>query len=172
MLYRSNRLVNWCVKLNTTLSTMEVDQKDVPGITTLNVPGYDIKEKFEFGAITSFAYEIEGSDERIIVATTRPETMLGDTAVAVHPDDERYKVSELDASPLFKAWRGPEADFEGAYHSTSTENSSNTPSSIVDSPSSPTPSLSTCPSVPEPSRSLPLTITTITNVENDTIWNS
>lgn len=59
----------------------------------INVPGYDPKEKFEFGAITSFAYEIEGSDEKIIVATTRPETMLGDTAIAVHPDDPRYTVS-------------------------------------------------------------------------------
>lgn len=58
----------------------------------MNVPGYDIKEKFEFGTITSFAYEIEGTDERIVVATTRIETLLGDTAVAVHPDDERYKV--------------------------------------------------------------------------------
>ena len=55
------------------------------------MPGYDLKEKFEFGVITSFAYPIEGSDEKIIVATTRPETMLGDTAIAVHPQDPRYK---------------------------------------------------------------------------------
>ncbi|KAH8080852.1 valine-tRNA ligase [Filobasidium floriforme] len=91
LLYRANRLVNWCVKLNTTLSNLEVDQKDLKGKTFLNVPGYDIKEKFEFGTITSFAYEIEDTDERIVVATTRIETMLGDTAVAVHPDDDRYK---------------------------------------------------------------------------------
>ncbi|KAG6849752.1 hypothetical protein H0H93_005550 [Arthromyces matolae] len=90
IIYRANRLVNWCVKLNTTLSNLEVDQKQLTGRTLLNVPGYDIKEKFEFGVITSFAYVIEGSDERIIVATTRPETMLGDTAIAVHPDDPRY----------------------------------------------------------------------------------
>lgn len=77
--------------MNTTLSNLEVDQKQLTGRTLLNVPGYDLKEKFEFGAITSFAYQVEGSDEKIIVATTRPETMLGDTAVAVHPDDERYK---------------------------------------------------------------------------------
>lgn len=63
------------------------------GRTLLNVPGYAQNEKFEFGVITSFAYQIEGSDEKIIIATTRPETMLGDTAIAVHPDDERYKVS-------------------------------------------------------------------------------
>ncbi|KAF8063543.1 tRNA synthetases class I-domain-containing protein [Lyophyllum atratum] len=91
ILYRANRLVNWCVQLNTTLSNLEVDQKQLSGRTFLNVPGYDAKEKFEFGVITSFAYVIEGSDERIIVATTRPETMLGDTAIAVHPDDPRYK---------------------------------------------------------------------------------
>ncbi|RDB22412.1 Valine--tRNA ligase [Hypsizygus marmoreus] len=90
IIYRANRLVNWCVQLNTTLSNLEVEQKQLTGRTFLNVPGYDPKEKFEFGVITSFAYVIEGSDERIVVATTRPETMLGDTAIAVHPDDPRY----------------------------------------------------------------------------------
>lgn len=89
IIYRANRLVNWCVQLNTTLSNLEVDQITLEGRTLLSVPGYD--EPVEFGAITSFAYPIEGSDEKIIVATTRPETMLGDTAIAVHPDDERYK---------------------------------------------------------------------------------
>ncbi|KAL5480308.1 VAS1 [Sanghuangporus weigelae] len=91
IIYRANRLVNWCVRLNTTLSNLEVDQKQLTGRTLLNVPGYDAKEKFEFGVITSFAYPIEDTDEKIIVATTRPETMLGDTAIAVHPDDPRYK---------------------------------------------------------------------------------
>ncbi|KAI0781633.1 tRNA synthetases class I-domain-containing protein [Irpex lacteus] len=90
ILYRANRLVNWCVRLNTTLSNLEVDQKQLEGRTLLSVPGYDPKEKFEFGVITSFAYPIENSDEKIIVATTRPETMLGDTAIAVHPNDPRY----------------------------------------------------------------------------------
>ncbi|KAF5378144.1 hypothetical protein D9615_007603 [Tricholomella constricta] len=90
IIYRANRLVNWCVKLNTTLSNLEVEQKELTGRTFLHVPGYDPKEKFEFGVITSFAYVIEGSGERIVVATTRPETMLGDTAIAVHPDDPRY----------------------------------------------------------------------------------
>ncbi|KAJ3557339.1 hypothetical protein NM688_g1525 [Phlebia brevispora] len=90
IIYRANRLVNWCVRLNTTLSNLEVDQMQLEGRTMLSVPGYDPKEKFEFGAITSFAYPIEGSDEKIIVATTRPETMLGDTAIAVHPEDPRY----------------------------------------------------------------------------------
>ncbi|KAI0290120.1 tRNA synthetases class I-domain-containing protein [Russula brevipes] len=91
IIYRANRLVNWCVHLNTTLSNLEVDQKPLEKRTFLSVPGYDTKEKFEFGVITSFAYPIEDSDEKIIVATTRPETMLGDTAIAVHPNDDRYE---------------------------------------------------------------------------------
>ena len=53
----------------------------------MKVPGY--QEEIEFGVLTSFAYKLEGGDEEVIVATTRPETMLGDTAVAVHPDDKR-----------------------------------------------------------------------------------
>ncbi|KAF8469662.1 tRNA synthetases class I-domain-containing protein [Kalaharituber pfeilii] len=88
IIYRANRLVNWCCKLNTTLSNLEVDQVQLEGRSLLSVPDY--KEKVEFGVITSFAYPIENSNERIVVATTRPETMLGDTAIAVHPDDERY----------------------------------------------------------------------------------
>lgn len=63
VIYRANRLVNWCVKLNTTLSNLEVDQKQLNGRTLLNVPGYDAKERFEFGVITSFAYPIEGSGQ-------------------------------------------------------------------------------------------------------------
>lgn len=53
----------------------------------MSVPGY--KQKVEFGVITSFAYKIDDETE-IVVATTRPETMLGDTAIAVHPEDQRY----------------------------------------------------------------------------------
>ena len=66
---------------------------ELPGRTLLSVPGY--KEKIEFGVIISFAYKIVGSDEEIVVATTRIETMLGDTAVAVHPEDPRF-VSSLN----------------------------------------------------------------------------
>lgn len=88
-IYRANRLVNWSVALNTTISNLEVENTDIPGRTLLSVPGYD--QKIEFGVITSFAYPIEGSDEKLVIATTRPETMLGDTAIAVHPDDPRYK---------------------------------------------------------------------------------
>jgi len=88
-IYRSNRLVNWCVQMNTALSNLEVDQKELDGRTLIDVPGYD--RKVEFGVIVHFKYEIDGSDETIEVATTRPETMLGDTGIAVHPDDARYK---------------------------------------------------------------------------------
>ena len=52
------------------------------------MPGY--KEQVEVGVLTSFAYPLEDGTGEIVVATTRPETMLGDTAVAVHPDDDRY----------------------------------------------------------------------------------
>lgn len=91
IIYRGTRLVNWCCKLSTTLSNLEVDQLQLNGRKMMNVPGYDEKDRFEFGVIISFAYPLEGSDEKIIVATTRIETMLGDTAIAVHPDDDRYK---------------------------------------------------------------------------------
>jgi valyl-tRNA synthetase len=89
LVYRDNRLVNWCCRLKTAISDIEVDHVDLTGCTELAVPGQD--GKVEFGAIWSFAYKFE--DEalgEIVVATTRPETMLGDTAVAVHPDDPRY----------------------------------------------------------------------------------
>ena len=89
IIYRANRLVNWCTKLNTALSNLEVVNKELPGRTLLDVPGYD--KKVEFGIIVHFKYPIEGSDEMIEVATTRPETMLGDTGIAVHPDDDRYR---------------------------------------------------------------------------------
>jgi isoleucyl-tRNA synthetase len=51
----------------------------------------DPQGRYEFGVLTNFAYPVEDSDEQLVVATTRLETMLGDTAVAVHPDDPRYK---------------------------------------------------------------------------------
>ena len=89
LIYRANRLVNWCTKLNTALSNLEVDQKELKGATKLDVPGYD--KKIEFGCLWNFKYPVEGTNETIEVATTRPETMLGDTGVAVHPDDERYE---------------------------------------------------------------------------------
>ncbi|XP_053395585.1 valine--tRNA ligase-like [Mercenaria mercenaria] len=89
LIYRSVRLVNWSCTLNSAISDIEVDKKELTGRTLLPVPGYS--EKVEFGVLVSFAYPVEDSDEEIVVATTRIETMLGDTAVAVHPTDDRYK---------------------------------------------------------------------------------
>lgn len=88
-IYRASRLVNWSTKLNTAISNLEVDNKNIPGKTLLSVPDYD--EKIEFGVLTSYSYKVVGSDEKITVATTRPETLFGDTGVAVHPEDPRYK---------------------------------------------------------------------------------
>jgi valyl-tRNA synthetase len=88
IIYRSNRLVNWCVQLNTALSKLEVDDKELSGRTLIDVPGYD--EQVEFGVIVHFKYPIEGSDETLEVATTRVETMLGDSGIAVSPTDTRY----------------------------------------------------------------------------------
>lgn len=64
------------------------------------MPGYD--KKIEFGTLTFFKYPIEGSDQKIEVATTRPETMFGDTGIAVHPQDGRYKdfVSKTAQHPI------------------------------------------------------------------------
>jgi valyl-tRNA synthetase len=74
LIYRDKRLVNWDPKLRTSVSDLEVEQKETKG------------------HLWHFRYPIEGEEGRyIVVATTRPETMLGDTAVAVHPDDERYQ---------------------------------------------------------------------------------
>ncbi|XP_067001148.2 valine--tRNA ligase isoform X2 [Anabrus simplex] len=89
VIYRSNRLVNWSCSLKSAISDIEVNKVELPGRTLLSIPGYD--EKVEFGVLVSFAYKVVDSDEELVVATTRIETMLGDTAVAVHPEDPRYK---------------------------------------------------------------------------------
>ena len=74
LIYKDKRLVNWDPKLQTAISDLEVEQVETKG------------------RLWHFKYPIEGEPDRfIVVATTRPETMLGDTAVAVHPSDERYK---------------------------------------------------------------------------------
>ncbi|XP_066949547.1 valine--tRNA ligase isoform X2 [Macrobrachium rosenbergii] len=88
-IYRANRLVNWSCTLKSAISDIEVEKKELPGRTEIAVPGYS--EKVECGVLILFSYEVEKTGERITVATTRIETMLGDTAVAVHPKDERYK---------------------------------------------------------------------------------
>ena len=73
LIYRDKRLVNWDPHFQTAISDIEVEQKEVDG------------------HYWHFAYPLEDGTGEIVVATTRPETMLGDTAVAVHPTDERYK---------------------------------------------------------------------------------
>ncbi|KAG2516579.1 hypothetical protein JM18_007960 [Phytophthora kernoviae] len=91
LIYRATRMINWSCKLKTALSEIEVDYIDIEKRTKLAVPGHNPERKYEFGVLTSFGYTVEGSDEQIIVATTRLETMLGDSGVAVHPEDSRYK---------------------------------------------------------------------------------
>src|SRR5688500_11920187 len=73
LIYRDKRLVNWDPHFQTAISDLEVEQREVEG------------------HFWHFAYPLEDGSGEIVVATTRPETMLGDTAVAVHPTDERYK---------------------------------------------------------------------------------
>ncbi len=72
LIYRGNRLVNWDPVLGTAVSDLEVNNVE------------------RDGHMWSIRYPVVGSDESVVVATTRPETMLGDVAVAVHPEDERY----------------------------------------------------------------------------------
>jgi valyl-tRNA synthetase len=91
LIYRDIRLVNWSSHLRTALSDLEVEHIDIPGKTFLHVPGHDPNKQYEFGTLTEFKYRVKGTDKLITVATTRLETMLGDVAVAVHPDDPRYK---------------------------------------------------------------------------------
>ncbi|NLW01170.1 MAG: valine--tRNA ligase [Clostridiales bacterium] len=72
LIYRGDRIINWCTDCKTALSDAEVEHEE------------------EQGNLWYIRYPIKDTDEAIMVATTRPETMLGDTAVAVHPDDERF----------------------------------------------------------------------------------
>ena len=73
LIYRGKRMINWCPYCNTSISDAEVEYEEEPT------------------HLWHIRYKVKGEDKYIIVATTRPETMLGDTGVAVHPDDERYK---------------------------------------------------------------------------------
>src|SRR5207249_5819248 len=72
LIYRGNRIINWCPRCLTALSDEEVDHQDTDG------------------KLYHLMYPIKGTQKHIVVATTRPETMLGDVAVAVHPKDKRY----------------------------------------------------------------------------------
>uniref|UniRef100_A0A2P2KHN1 Valine--tRNA ligase, mitochondrial n=2 Tax=Rhizophora mucronata TaxID=61149 RepID=A0A2P2KHN1_RHIMU len=89
LIYRADRLVNWDCTLRTAISDIEVDYTDIKEKSKLKVPGYE--KPVEFGVITSFSYPLEGELGEIVVATTRVETMLGDTAIAIHPHDQRYR---------------------------------------------------------------------------------
>lgn len=89
LIYRKKALVNWCSTLKSTVSDIEVDNVPVNGPKDMIVPGYD--RPIKFGVIYHFAYKLVDSDEDIVVATTMPETMLGDIAIAVHPQDKRYR---------------------------------------------------------------------------------
>ena len=73
LIYKGKRIVNWCPNCKTPISETEVE--------------YEEKDSY----LWHIKYPIENSDEYLVVATTRPETMLGDTGVAVNPEDERYK---------------------------------------------------------------------------------
>ena len=74
LIYKGNRIINWCPDCQTTLSDAEVEHEDTPG------KYYYVKYPY-----------VENPDEYFTVATTRPETIFGDVAIAAHPDDERYK---------------------------------------------------------------------------------
>ncbi|CBZ28993.1 putative valyl-tRNA synthetase [Leishmania mexicana MHOM/GT/2001/U1103] len=89
LVHRDTRLVNWCCALQSAISDLEVEFVDVAKTSKMTIPGYD--RKVDMGSLTHVAYKLADSDDELVIATTRPETLLGDTAVAIHPDDERYK---------------------------------------------------------------------------------
>lgn len=90
LIYRDYRFVNWCCELQSAISDEEVDKEEVGPEEKWTIPGY--YKKVQMGMMYHFAYKIkEFPDEEIIVATTRPETIIGDVAVCVHSSDERYK---------------------------------------------------------------------------------
>ena len=73
LIYKGDYIINWCPRCHTALSDLEVEHQDMQGYL------YHLK------------YSVKDSDDFLVIATTRPETMLGDTAVAVNPNDERYQ---------------------------------------------------------------------------------
>ncbi|KAJ2961047.1 hypothetical protein NQZ79_g3616 [Umbelopsis isabellina] len=91
LIYRDSRLVNWCCALETVISDIEVDYEEITGQTFKVLPGRS--EGVEFGVLHKFAYPVVDPNDisELVVATTRIETMLGDCAVAIHPEDVRYK---------------------------------------------------------------------------------
>ncbi|ETO28839.1 hypothetical protein RFI_08286 [Reticulomyxa filosa] len=98
LIYRANGLCHWSCHLQSAISNIEIDTVELEHPTKLTIPGYNTP--IEFGLLYEFKYPIlednaqyhdNLSSETIVVATTRIETMLGDIAIAVHPDDLRYK---------------------------------------------------------------------------------
>ncbi|XP_062542934.1 valine--tRNA ligase [Armigeres subalbatus] len=89
LIYREKSLVNWSCSLESAISDIEVENVEISGPTLVDVPGYE--RKITFGEMVDIAYKVQGSFEEIVVSTTRPETMLGDVAVAVNPNDGRYE---------------------------------------------------------------------------------
>lgn len=85
-IFRANRLINWDCTLCTAVANIEIDYIELEKRKRLEMPGYD--KPVLFGAMWYFIYKV--GDEDLMIATTRPETILGDTAIAVHPKDERY----------------------------------------------------------------------------------
>ncbi|XP_013973778.1 valine--tRNA ligase, mitochondrial isoform X7 [Canis lupus familiaris] len=89
LLYRSQQLVNWSCTLRSAISDIEVESRPLPGHTELQLPG--CPTPVSFGLLVSVAFPVDGEpDAEVVVGTTRPETLPGDVAVAVHPDDSRY----------------------------------------------------------------------------------
>lgn len=89
LLYRSRQLVNWSCTLRSAISDIEVESRPLPGRTVLQLPG--CPTPVSFGLLASVAFPVDGEPgAEIVVGTTRPETLPGDVAVAVHPDDPRY----------------------------------------------------------------------------------
>jgi valyl-tRNA synthetase len=80
LIYKGNYIINWCPRCNTALSDLEVDHKDISG------------------KLYYIRYPFENNEDYLTIATTRPETMLGDTAVAVNPEDTRYIKFDLDGA--------------------------------------------------------------------------
>jgi len=102
ILYRAKRIVNWCCALQTAISDIELEEIEINQPTKLSIPRH--KGTYEFGVLIDFAYKLKKDPTKeIVVSTTRIETMLGDTAVAVHPDDDRYKslIGEELIHPFF-----------------------------------------------------------------------
>ncbi|XP_049882088.1 uncharacterized protein LOC126378042 [Pectinophora gossypiella] len=89
LIYRKQALINWCGLLKSTVSDMEIKDIEISGPTDMKLPG--MTTPVTFGQLYRFAYKIFGTNDEVVVATTMPETMMGDVAIAVHPHDTRYK---------------------------------------------------------------------------------